>query len=126
MMTVAKYIFYWFLGKFLNRGTFISVSSCIFVLKSVYDICMGCKSLSFLSDRFWLPHSIFPRSSSGETTTYFEGSTFTRPNFPYIFSRWPNHYKDTSKKHLLILFNFGLVPSSSSEVLSSSLTMHIL
>ena len=41
------------------------------------------------------------------------------------FSRWPNHYILPWSNHSLLPFRISLVLSSSAEILSSSLTLHI-
>ena len=70
-------------------------------------------------NHFWLPHFLFFRLSSWETTTNVKDSTLTV--FFFILSTWRNYSSLLFCKHSLRLrlFNFSLILSSSGELLSS-------
>ena len=113
----------------------------IFVLTSVFHACIGwtisyeeLSSISALSYvlvdfRFFQITSeylisCFPRSFSGETTANLKGSTFTRSS-TIVYSFQITKPLQSSCKDSLALFNFSLALSSSAEVLSLGLMLHI-
>ena len=80
------------------------------------------------SNSFWrlliLLFHIFLGPSLGKVPLTLKVQHILDQSCSSILSRWPNHYILLSCKHTS-LFNFNLFLSSSVEVLSSSLTVHI-